>query len=85
MPGGLYPPTEVIDSWNLNYVNPPTSGMHVIIITAAMTGVTYLVVGMRFWARFRLAKNAGIDDALIMINMVPGLYNAARDMRLLIF
>jgi len=70
MPGGLRPPIEVISSWNINYVNPPTSGTGIIIMTAVLVAVTWLVVGMRIWARFRLVKSAGIDDALIIFTMV---------------
>jgi hypothetical protein len=84
MPGGLFPPIEVIGSWDINYVNFPTSGTDVIIITAVLTGITYLVVGMRLWARFRLANNGGVDDVLIIFNMVLGLSIATRDMRLLV-
>jgi hypothetical protein len=70
MPGGLRPPVEVIASWKINYINPETGGRYVVITTAVMLGLAYLAVVMRLWARFRLAKSAGIDDALIIFNMV---------------
>jgi hypothetical protein len=70
MPGGLRPPLEVIGSWTINYVNPPTSGGGIIVMTSILLGVAYLVVGMRLWARFRLVKSAGIDDGIIIFNMV---------------
>lgn len=70
MPGGLRPPIEVIAHWNINYVNPEHGGRYVVITTAVMLGLTYLVVVMRLWARFRLAKSAGVDDALIVVGMV---------------
>jgi hypothetical protein len=70
MPGGLRPPVEVIASWKFNYVNPELGGRYVVITTAVMLAFTYLVVAMRLWARFRLAKSAGVDDALIVAGMV---------------
>lgn len=71
MPGGLRPPIEVIASWKFNYVNPEHSGRYVVIATSVMLGLTFLVVVLRLWARFRLAQSAGIDDGLIIFNMVP--------------
>jgi hypothetical protein len=70
MPGGLRPPIEVIAHWKFNYVNPEHGGRYVVITTAVMLGLTYLIVVMRLWARFRLAKSAGVDDALIVVGMV---------------
>jgi hypothetical protein len=70
MPGGLFPPIEVIGSWDINYVDPPRSGEGIIIMTAVLIGVTWMVVGMRLYARFYLVKSAGIDDALVIFAMV---------------
>lgn len=70
MPGGLRPPVEVIGSWTINYVNPVHGGQYVVITTAVLLGLSYLVVILRLWARFRIAKSAGVDDALIVVNMV---------------
>lgn len=70
MPGGLRPPIEVIATWKFNFVNPEHCGRYVIVTTAVMLGLTYLVVALRLWARFRLAKSAGVDDALIVAGMV---------------
>jgi hypothetical protein len=70
MPGGLFPPIEVIGSWDINYTDPPRSGEGIIIMTAVLIGITWMVVGMRLYARFCLVKSAGIDDALIILAMV---------------
>lgn len=70
MPGGLRPPLEVIASWKFNYIDPVRGGGYVVITTVVLLGLTYLVVALRLWARFRLAKSAGMDDALIVAGMV---------------
>jgi hypothetical protein len=70
MAGGLRPPIEVIASWKINYTNPERSGGEVIVITAVLLGLVWLVFLMRMWARFKLIKSAGIDDALIIFTMV---------------
>lgn len=70
MAGGLRPPISVIAEWKFNYVDPPRGGRYVVIATAVLLGLTYFVVALRLWARFRLAKSAGIDDALIVAGMV---------------
>ncbi|TID23700.1 hypothetical protein E2P81_ATG03270 [Venturia nashicola] len=71
MPGGLFAPDEVLASWNFNFVDPPRGGRHVVITTAVLLSLTYCVVALRLWARLRLAKSAGIDDALIIAGMIP--------------
>ena len=73
MPGGLRPPFDVIASWTPNYTNPPTAGEGIVILTIVLLVITYVVVFMRLWARFYLTKNRGIDDALIIFNMVWSL------------
>jgi hypothetical protein len=70
MPGGLHPPIDVVLTWRPNYVNPETSGQGVLILVAILLGIAYVVVCMRLWARFHVSKNPGIDDALIIFNMV---------------
>ena len=52
----------------------------VILCTVLLT-CTYIVVGMRLWARLVVAKSGGIDDALIIFNMVrfPGFDMACAD------
>jgi hypothetical protein len=70
MPGGLHPPTSVIMTWKPNYVNPETRGAYIVPIVIVLLVLGYIVVGLRLWARFRISKSPGIDDALIIFNMV---------------
>jgi hypothetical protein len=70
MPGGLHPPTYVTAAWTPNFINPETRGCGIVVLVAVLLALTYLVVFMRLWARVRLSKNAGIDDALIAFNIV---------------
>ena len=67
---GLHPPLSVVATWKPNYTNPETSGRGVIAVVAVLLVICYGVVSLRLWARFFLTKNAGIDDALIIFNMV---------------
>src|SRR5689334_6960898 len=77
MPGGLHPPIDVIFSWTPNYIDPPNRGWGMVILVAGLLTFAYVVVAMRLWARFVLAKNAGLDDALIMFNMVRKMAEAS--------
>jgi hypothetical protein len=67
----LHPPLSVVETWKPNFINPETGGTSVIVVVAVLLGLGYVVVALRLWARFVVAKNAGIDDALILFNMVP--------------
>ena len=67
----LHPPLSVVATWQPNFINPETGGTDVIVVVAVLLALGYIVVAMRLWARFVMAKNAGIDDALILFNMVP--------------
>ena len=67
----LHPPLSVVETWTPNYTNPVTGGESVLVVIAVLGALGYVVVALRLWARFVVAKNAGIDDALIIFNMVP--------------
>ncbi|KAF2404042.1 hypothetical protein EJ06DRAFT_505542 [Trichodelitschia bisporula] len=71
MPGGLYPPLDLIFSWTPNYVNPETRGWSLVILVCVLLGLVYIVVGLRLYARFILTKNSGLDDYFIIFNLVP--------------
>lgn len=65
------PPLSVIATWPFNFINPPeTRGWGVIFLFVLLIVTTYIVVSLRIWARLRRSKNPGIDDALIVFNMV---------------
>lgn len=70
MPGGVHPPLSVIESWHPNYINPPTHGQGIVIMEAVLLSVCYVVVALRVYGRMFQSKNFGIDDALILFNMV---------------
>jgi hypothetical protein len=74
MPGGLHPPISVILSWatKVNYIDPPSRGWTMPILVSVLLSFTYIIVGLRIWARFGIARNGGIDDALIIFTMVRG-------------
>ena len=54
-----------------NYVDPEERGWGAPIVLLVMLGITFLVYTARMWARLVLAKNAGLDDLLMSIAMVP--------------
>ena len=70
MAGGLHPPISVILTWSPNYIDPERRNWLVVILATVLLVLCYIVVSLRIWARFFIAKNAGIDDALIIFNMV---------------
>jgi hypothetical protein len=74
MPGGLHPPLSVIMTWSPNYINPETRGWGLSILSIVLIVIVYVVVGMRTYARFFMSRNAGIDDMLIIFNLVRLIY-----------
>jgi hypothetical protein len=76
MPGGLHPPLSVISSWRPNYTHPETRGWGIVVLVSVLLALCYVVVFMRIWARLRLAKNSGLDDALIVFNLVSSPFFA---------
>jgi hypothetical protein len=70
MGGGLNPPMEVVLSWKSNYIDPVTHGKGLVIMEGVLLGLCYLAVGLRVYTRAITAKNFGIDDALIVFNLV---------------
>jgi len=70
--GGLHPPPEVLLSWpNPNYVDPQERGWEAPVILAIVLGITFLVYTARMWARLVISKNAGMDDLLMSVAMIP--------------
>ena len=71
MPGGLYPPLSVIESWpQPNYINPVQRDWTVPVILIVLFFITLLIVCARLWARLIVGRNAGLDDLLIALAMV---------------
>jgi hypothetical protein len=70
--GGLNPPPEVILNWpKANRVDPEEKGWAAHIILLILMGITFLIYIARMWARLVLSKNAGLDDILISLAMLP--------------
>lgn len=70
--GGLHPPPEVLLSWpKPDYINPEDRGWSSSIVLLIFLGITFLVYVARMWARLGLGKNAGLDDILMSVAMLP--------------
>ncbi|KAF1364417.1 hypothetical protein EJ07DRAFT_100167 [Lizonia empirigonia] len=70
--GGLNPPADVRLGWpKPNYINPEHRGWDSSIVLLVVMGITFLVYIARMWARLGFEKNAGWDDTLMSIAMVP--------------
>jgi hypothetical protein len=70
--GGLHPPPEVLLAWpRPNYVNPEDRGWASSIALLVVLGITFFVYIARVWARLGIGKNAGLDDILMSLAMIP--------------
>jgi hypothetical protein len=70
--GGVNPSPEILLAWPLpNYVNPEERGWEAPIVLLVFIGITFLIFLARVWARLMISKNAGLDDILISIAMLP--------------
>ena len=70
MPGGIHPPIEVLSTWPFDYENYETGGHYIVVLTAFLLGLAFVTVAVRIYSRVYLSKSFGIDDALIIFNMV---------------
>ena len=71
----MYPTTELysralVTSHTPNYIDPPTRGWTIVIIAAILGPLAAVVVVLRIISRFRLQRNAGIDDYIFLGAMV---------------
>lgn len=70
--GGIHVPPEVIASWPApNYISPETRTSGAPVALSIVLVVTLLVYVARMWARLIMTKNAGVDDVLTSISMIP--------------
>ncbi|PVH95561.1 hypothetical protein DM02DRAFT_617820 [Periconia macrospinosa] len=70
--GGVEPPPEVLLSWPApNHINPETHSWSGTIVLVVFIALTVAMFGARLTARWVVAKNAGLDDALISVAMIP--------------
>jgi hypothetical protein len=75
MPGGVHPPLETLETWHFNYVNPETGGFYIVVLVGVLLGLAYLAVILRLVSRLYFQRNFGIDDGLIVANMVRRCYH----------
>ncbi|KAF1914747.1 hypothetical protein BDU57DRAFT_453234 [Ampelomyces quisqualis] len=72
--GGLHPPPDILQSWPLpNFKNPDERGWEAPTVLIIVMGLTFLIYIARMWARLALTKNAGLDDILMSLAMLPVL------------
>ena len=70
--GGTHPPPEVIAKWPApNRVNPEERGWGPPIVLLILLLLTVIVYIARIRARLMVVNNAGIDDILMSIAMLP--------------
>ncbi|XP_014556395.1 hypothetical protein COCVIDRAFT_99992 [Bipolaris victoriae FI3] len=70
--GGIHVPPEVIASWPTpNYISPEERTWGAPAALSILLVVTLLVYVARMWARLTMTKNAGADDAVVSISMIP--------------
>lgn len=70
--GGLNPPSSVIKTWpRPNHHDPESRGWGGASVLIVFAALTTMVFGARIWARMFVSKNAGLDDLIMSIAMVP--------------
>ncbi|KAJ5795064.1 hypothetical protein N7457_001663 [Penicillium paradoxum] len=68
------PPAEILATWpEANYIDPPTRGHSVLIVNIICLSLTFLVVFMRLYTRFRITCSIGIDDLFIVLGLVAAV------------
>jgi hypothetical protein len=66
------PAPEVLARWPIpNYIDPPTRGSVLDIITIVLLAVTVIVVGLRVYTKLYIVKKFSLDDALIVAAIPP--------------
>jgi len=87
MPGGLSVPQAVRATWPAgNFVHPDHQGPVAPIIIAILAACAVVVVAARYWSRFQLQKNPGIDDWIFLaampgaIGLTVGVFLATTDL-----
>ncbi|KAE8354306.1 hypothetical protein BDV28DRAFT_87856 [Aspergillus coremiiformis] len=61
-------PASVVATWPApNFVDPPTRGNSVLIVTIVFATLAFLVTCLRLYTRFKITCSPGIDDLLIVV------------------
>jgi hypothetical protein len=75
MPGGLYPPLSISQSWPApNYDDPVTQGTALIELTITLYAIALITVLARLWARVVVTYDVGLDDVLVVVAMARAGY-----------
>lgn len=76
MPGGLYAPLEVTQSWPApNYDNPELRPKTLVILAYILGPLTVCLCFVRFWVRTYHQKSTGPDDWLMLASIVSLLWH----------
>ncbi|GME42048.1 hypothetical protein GTA08_BOTSDO06142 [Neofusicoccum parvum] len=72
MPGGLHPPLELVLAWQTDaFPHGIRRGPTLAVVVAVMFFLTLFIVCGRLYARVIVQRNAGLDDLLIALAMIP--------------
>ena len=86
MPGGLYPPLSISQSWPTpNYNDPVTQGTALIDIAIALYAIAFVTVLARLWGRLVVTYDVGLDDVLVVVAMVRAGYQSSAEVNSLRF
>jgi hypothetical protein len=70
MPGGLFPPLSISQSWPApNYNDPINRGTALIDLTIILYAIAFITVLARLWARVVVTYDVGLDDVLVVVAM----------------
>ena len=65
------PPPAITLSWPpANYVDPPTRGHGVLVVSIVCTCLSFVVTCLRIYTRLRVTATAGLDDIFIVIGLI---------------
>jgi len=68
----VFPPPSAIAGWpRPNLVNPERHGLGLLILCFTLGPLSVLLPFGRLWTRFIIQRNAGIDDYLLAIGLIP--------------
>ncbi|KAK8166525.1 hypothetical protein IWX90DRAFT_503184 [Phyllosticta citrichinensis] len=74
MGGGLHPPQATLDAWASDtdqYPRGQSKGSGIVILLGFLIAFASAVVVARLVARLKFRRNAGVDDALIALAILP--------------
>jgi|SRR6266480_2195336 len=78
MPGGLYPPLSISQSWPTpNYQDAVTQGTALIDLAIALYAIAFVTVVARLWARVVVTYDVGLDDVLVVVAMARAGYRSS--------